>query len=95
MANFTKPGETESRYHKVEERDVFPGKIIQEMKMIVDSSGKKHLILNTFHNIKRVAVEKCHRYKSCDECMAVRDPYCSWSVNAISCVSTSHSAKDK
>lgn len=95
MIEFVKEGETEKKYHTVEVREIFPGQAIQEMQLIRDSYGKKHLLINSFGQVKRVAIEKCHLYLDCAFCLAERDPYCSWSPSMDKCVSTTHQANDK
>lgn len=94
LVKYTASGENKERYHIVEERQIFE-QSIEELKMMTDEWGKKHLILSTYADVKRVALEKCHRYTSCQDCIALRDPYCGWSASLDRCVSTSHEANDK
>jgi len=86
-------------YKMIEQRQVFTeGTMIVEMKLVQDSYGKKHILLNSMSQIKRVSLEKCHRYTNCDSCVASHDPYCSWAFitnEGPRCVSTSHGAQDK
>ena len=85
-----------ARYHLVEERRVFhSGEAITEMDIITDSDGEKHIILNTYNEMKRVALQKCHNHLTCGECVKARDPYCSWSLERTSCVSAPHGAGEK
>lgn len=84
------------QYEIVEERQIFSdGSKISEMQLIHDQYGKKHLLLNSLNQIKRVSVEKCHFYTDCQSCIQLQDPYCSWSPKLSRCVSTTHEATDK
>ncbi|XP_067928823.1 semaphorin-1A-like isoform X2 [Watersipora subatra] len=94
FVNFANPGEN-SAYHIVEEREVAPGKEIKELRLVQVDGDKKHLLVNTWEEIKRVAIEKCHMYEDCDSCFGVRDPYCYWSPSIGKCVSTTHTVSDK
>ena len=95
LVKFAKEGKTEEKYHVVEQREIFPGTSIREMRLIHDEWGKKHLLINSLGQIKRVALEKCHFYTDFSSCVGVRDPYCSWSPSLSKCVSTTHEATDK
>lgn len=95
LVKFKKANEMAEKYHIVEERIIFPGKAIVEMKLIVDVDDKKHLLVNTLEEIKRVALEKCHFHSTCTDCVALQDPYCSWSPSIAKCVSTTHEVQDK
>lgn len=95
LVEYTAPGDSSLQYHLVEKRRVFRGKAIREMEIVTDSDGNRHILLNTYDEMKRVALEKCHNHASCSSCLDARDPYCSWSLEKNSCVSNTHAAKDK
>jgi len=95
LVKYKKTPVDNEKYHIVEEREIFNNQPIEELKMMIDESGKKHLVLSSYGDVKRVAIEKCHHYTSCDDCFALRDPYCGWSADLNRCVSTSHEADDK
>lgn len=53
------------------------------------------LYINTLSHLYRVPLERCSRYKTCQECAGSRDPYCVWNTNNNgSCVRSTLSATD-
>ena len=82
---FSKNGKT-LRYHLVEKRQVFTGEAIQEIEMIDNGSGEKHLLLNTLSKIRRIPVVECSSYTRCTQCFQVGIPYCYWDTSLLRCV---------
>lgn len=77
------------KYKVVERRQVFHDKTaIQEMKLVREE-GEKHLIVNNFLQIKKIPLQKCHNVMSCEECVALQDPYCAY-IPEVGCRQTSH-----
>ena len=82
-------------YHIVEEMQVFDNLRVQQLTLITDDLGGRYLIMNSFADVKRVPVERCHQYVTCSRCLASRDPYCAWSEQLAKCVPTTHKIGDK
>ena len=74
-----------SRYHLVEERQVFSEKAIQEVEMIDNGSGEKYLLLNTMSEISRIPLVECSSYTNCIQCFQEGIPYCYWQTSSQQC----------
>ena len=56
----------------------------------VPSSSAKRLIVLSEHEVASLPLHRCSsspQALTCDECVALRDPYCAWSLGKELCVS--------
>ncbi|XP_060698770.1 plexin-B2-like isoform X1 [Hemiscyllium ocellatum] len=60
---------------------------------LIFSAKRDFLYVMTERKITRLPVEECNNYKSCDSCIASRDPYCGWCVIEGICSRKLHCAK--
>lgn len=93
--SFQKIGDLKEKFHLVEERTIFNGEAVKEMKLIVDEAGEKHLLLNNMKEIERVPLAVCSIYTTCTVCVGLQDPYCAWSPSILECVPITHGVTDK
>lgn len=96
LVKYKESAEHKERYHIVEKREVSTNRDkIHELSLITDELGRKNLIASSYAQVKRVPVEICYQYTTCEKCFGLRDPYCGWSAALNQCVSITHSAEDK
>lgn len=95
LVSFQKIGDLKEKFHLVEERTIFNGEAVKEMKLIVDEAGEKHLLLNNMKEIERVPLAVCSIYTTCTVCVGLQDPYCAWSPSILECVPITHGVTDK
>ena len=75
----------------IEELQVFsPGTIIKELKVMNDLRGGGQrslgrLAVMSDNEIRSLSVQRCDRATSCEECVALQDPYCAWDVRSSRC----------
>ena len=75
----------------IEELQLFsPGTIIKELKVMNDlrGGGQKslgRLAAMSDSEIRSLSVQRCDRATSCEECVALQDPYCAWDVRSSRC----------
>ncbi|XP_067915390.1 plexin-B2-like [Heterodontus francisci] len=60
---------------------------------LVFDAKRDHLYVMTEKKITRLPVQECSSYKSCDSCIASRDPYCGWCVAEGICSRKSNCSK--
>ena len=56
----------------------------------VPSTSEKRLIVLSEHEVASLPLHRCSsspQALTCDECVALRDPYCAWSLGRELCVS--------
>ena len=59
----------------------------------VPSTSEKRLIVLSEHEVASLPLHRCSsspQALTCDECVALRDPYCAWSLDRELCVVTTH-----
>ena len=77
----------------IEELQLFsPNTIIKELKVMNDlrGGGQKslgRLAVMSENEIRSFSVQRCDRATSCEECVALQDPYCAWDVRSLRCSS--------
>nr|BDT61724.1 MAG: semaphorin-1A-like protein [Marsupenaeus japonicus endogenous nimavirus] len=70
----------------IEEIRVFPRPMtITNLYLVKENSKRKRLVIVTFKHIKSINIHRCHRAKSCQSCVGLRDPYCGWYANQEKC----------
>ncbi|XP_078091809.1 plexin-B2-like [Mustelus asterias] len=57
------------------------------------NTKRDHLYVMTEKKITRLPVQECTSYKSCESCIASRDPYCGWCTTEGICSRKSNCAK--
>ncbi|CAH1797572.1 unnamed protein product [Owenia fusiformis] len=76
-------GDKEIKPVIIEEIQVFDSKTtIVNLKVYrKPSEGIEKLVIVAEDEIKTIPLHRCHLRKTCGECVALRDPYCSWTEN--------------
>ena len=75
----------------IEELQVFsPNTIVKDLKVMNDlrGGGQKslgRLAVMSDLEIRSLSVQRCDRATSCEECVALQDPYCAWDVRSSRC----------
>ena len=76
----------------VEELQVFPaGTIVKDIKVMGGGrEGRRslaQLAVMSAGEVRAFPVQRCDRAASCDECVALQDPYCAWEMRSARCSS--------
>ena len=61
---------------ELEDIPVVPGKSIGS-NLLFDKQHN-HLYAMTDKKVSKVRVQECSKYKDCNQCLQVKDPYCGW-----------------
>lgn len=62
--------------------DVFPGSKIKTLRL----SRNRRLFIGTETQLRIIPVDNCQEFTSCQKCVGIRDPHCSWNSNTQECV---------
>ncbi|XP_052793466.1 semaphorin-1A-like isoform X2 [Mya arenaria] len=65
-----------------------PQEAIRELR-IYRGTGHEKLIVISRDNIVSIPLHRCHRHKTCGDCVALQDPYCGWFEGAC----TTHTSR--
>lgn len=72
-----------TRGSELEDIPVVPGKSIGS-NLLFDLQHH-HLYAMTDKKVSKVRVQECSKYKDCNQCLQVKDPYCGWCKASSSC----------
>jgi len=80
----------------IEELQVFPLHVPVSNIQIVRSGDQPRVVVLSKHEVKSVPVARCHsiNIQSCEDCVALQDPYCAWNVKKQRCLGLLHSEED-
>ena len=77
----------------LQSRQIFPEHVSVRNLLVakdVPSTSEKRLIVLSEHEVASLPLHRCSsspQALTCDECVALRDPYCAWSLGRELCVS--------
>ena len=80
----------------IEELQVFPLHVPVSNIQVVRSGSMPRVVVLSKHEVKSLPVQRCHssNIQSCDECVAIQDPYCAWNVKSQRCQNLQDSSAD-
>lgn len=63
--------------------------------LVVSSSSSKKLVVLSDHEVAALPLHRCSApaAQSCQDCVALRDPYCAWDVQMGLCVDHEKAAR--
>jgi semaphorin 6 len=68
----------------IEEIEVISSSI-KSVTVINTKKGKGHVLVTAAEEIKSFPLYRCEKAKSCNDCVALQDPYCAWDVREQRC----------
>ena len=68
----------------IEEIEVISSSI-KSVTVINTKKGKGHVLVTAAAEIKSFPLYRCEKAKSCNDCVALQDPYCAWDVREQMC----------
>ncbi|RDD45621.1 Semaphorin-5A [Trichoplax sp. H2] len=79
-----------TKAHKIETIDVLPSYAKGNNRKILSmelhkANSKSYLYLGTETLVAQVPLSQCQRYKSCEDCLGIKDPYCGWNTQSNLC----------